>query len=148
MGSGLVSGLDADRGSDTSRSPLTYREIFEQNVPFYLSIGMTPEQYWDEDPKYAEWYRKAYELKNDRKNQELWLQGLYVYSAILDASPILHAFAKKGTKPREYFSEPIPITANAVREKREREAKAKMERIHNKMLRFMSAYNKEVKKDG
>lgn len=144
----MVSTPDADKGSDTNRSPLTYTEVFEEDFPFYLSIGMTYEQYWDDDPRLTEWYRKAYEIKNDRKNQELWLQGLYVYAAILDASPVFHAFAKKGTKPRDYFAEPIPITKNAIREQKEREARKKMERIQNTFMRFVAAHNEEVTKNG
>ena len=151
MGSGLVSDLDADKGSDTNRSPLTYTEIFETECPFYLSIGVTVEQYWDGDPKIAEWYRKAFELKNDRKNEELWLQGMYIYAALCEVSPVLHAFARRGTKPGDYLDAPIPITKNAIRKKKEEEAKKNMEDMKNKFLRFMSVFNtsqKEVKDNG
>ena len=54
-------------------------------------------------------YRKAYELKQEQRNSELWLQGLYVYEAILDASPILQAFAKSGTRPRKYTEKPYDL---------------------------------------
>ena len=97
----LVSGsLSAPEGSEHEGSlPFsTYTERFYEQFPYYLSIGMTPDQYWDGDPALVKYYRKADELKWERKNQELWLQGMYFYEAICDASPVLHAFAKKGTK--------------------------------------------------
>lgn len=37
---------------------------------------------------------------------DAWLQGMYVYDALLRASPLLHAFAKKGTKPKPYPTKP------------------------------------------
>ena len=30
------------------------------------------------------------------------MQGLYIYEALCDVAPILHAFAKPGTKPLPY----------------------------------------------
>jgi hypothetical protein len=54
-------------------------------------------------------FYKAYKLKNDDINDKLWLQGLYVYEAILRASPILAAFAKAGTKPIPYLEEPYKL---------------------------------------
>ena len=76
-------------------APLSYSEIFYKQFPYYLSIGMNEEQYWDKDPLLVKYYREAEEIRKERINQELWLQGRYVYDAISNLSPILHAFAKK-----------------------------------------------------
>lgn len=35
--------------------------------------------------------------------------GMYIYEALCDVSPILHAFAKNGAKPIEYRTEPYPL---------------------------------------
>jgi hypothetical protein len=88
---------------------------------------MTPEQYWDGDPTLAKYYRKSDELRRERRNQELWLQGMYIYEALCDVAPVLNAFAKKGTKPNPYSEHPYALTnrereeAQKLREKRERE---------------------------
>jgi hypothetical protein len=87
---------------------------------------MTPEQYWDEDPMLAQYYRKAEEMRQKRRNEELWLQGMYIYEALCDVAPVLHAFAKRGTKPAPYSDHPYSIT-NKDREA-EKELKAKRER--------------------
>ena len=93
-------------GGDSATAPLyTYTEKFNELFPYYLSIGMTEEQYWDKDNQLVISYRKADELRMARKNQEMWLQGAYIYDALCRVSPILHAFAKKGTKPTPYLAE-------------------------------------------
>lgn len=124
----------------------SYTKTFYEAFPFYLSIGMTPEQYWDGDPTLAKYYRKADEMRRQRKNQELWLQGMYIYEALCDVSPIFNAFAKKGTKPRPYADHPYSITENErtsekkLREKKDREkAKRYMEaKMANLNKRFNS----------
>ena len=99
-------------------SPPSYTEVFYANFPYYLSIGMSAEEYWNGDCELVKYYRKAQELRTHIKNQELWLQGLYVYEALCAVSPVLHAFAQKGTKPLPYPSRPYPLTE---KEKEEQE---------------------------
>ena len=77
--------------------------------PYYLVIGMTPEQYWEEDGDLPIYYRKADEYRQERINWQLHLQGMYVYEAICDASPIFNPLAKKGTKPIPYRSVPYGV---------------------------------------
>lgn len=102
-------------GGVTATAPLHfYGEKFEELFPYYLSLGMTEEQYWDKDCRLVIFYRKAEELRTSRKNQEMWLQGAYFYEALSRVSPLLHAFAKKGTKPAPYLAEPFAITENRL----------------------------------
>ena len=123
------------RGSNESAAPLiTYTDHFNKFFPYYLSLGMSYSQYWNEDCLLVKAYREADNLKAERKNTELWLQGRYIYEAMLDVAPILHAFAKKGTTARPYPSEPYPITETAVERKKEREEKLKVEKIKAKLL--------------
>ena len=138
MDSELVSSsLSAKEGGgrDSSSPSFTYTERFYEMFPYYLSIGMTPEQYWDGDCTLVKYYRKADELRNDRRNQEMWLQGMYIYEAICDVSPILHAFAKKGAKPHPYPSKPYAISEKQIKQEREE----KERKIAEKGKRFMTA---------
>lgn len=91
--------------------------MFEADCPYYLSIGMTYEQYWYGDVWMVEAFREADRLKQKRKNQELWLQGMYIYEALCDASPLLHAFAKKGTKAVPYREAPYDLFQDQKQEK-------------------------------
>ena len=137
----LVSGsLSANGGSEQGSSLplLTYTEHFYEHFPYYLSIGMTADQYWDGDPALVKYYRKAEEIRTEKKNQEFWLQGMYVYEAICDASPILHAFAKKGSKPHPYTDKPYPITEK----QREKNTEDKEKAVADKGKKFMEAFMK------
>ena len=136
MDSELVSSsLSATEGSEHNSSlpHFTYTERFYEMFPYYLSIGMTPEQYWDGDCTLVKYYRQAEEMRNDKRNQEMWLQGMYIYEAICDVSPVLHAFAKKGAKPHPYPSKPYAISEKQIKQERlEKERK-----LAEKGKRFM-----------
>jgi len=101
---------------------------------------MTYDQYWNDDPELVVFYRKAAEIKAERTNQELWLQGMYYYDALCCASPILRSFGKKGTKPVPYPSAPYPL--NSKQQERAQERKEKY--IFNKGKARMEAYMKAM----
>ena len=148
MDSELVSSsLSATEGSEHNSSPpyFTYTEKFYEMFPFYLSIGMSPEQYWDGDCTLVKYYRKAEELRNEKRNQELWLQGMYFYEAICDVSPILHAFAKKGAKPHPYPSKPYAISEKQIRQEREEKERKLVEKGKRFMEAIMHSTNKRFK---
>ena len=107
-------------------SQVSYTEMFYEYFPFYLAIGMSCEQYWDADCQLVKYYRKAYEIKKKLKNEELWLQGAYIYDALCAVAPILHAFAKKGTKPLPYLTKPYSLTI----EKQSEEDKKQQEKLN------------------
>lgn len=85
---------------------------------------MSAEQFWDGDCSLVVAYRKADEIKRRRMNEELWLAGIYTSKAL--ASTVGNMFSKSKYK---YPSEPDPITRDEIMERKEREQKAKMERI-------------------
>ena len=139
----MVTSSESADGSGQSAPILnSYTKAFYDQFPYYLSIGMTPEQYWDGDPTLAKYYRKADELQRQRRNQELWLQGLYIYDALCDVAPVFHAFAKRGTKPRPYPDHPYSLT------NREREEEQKMleKKEREKARRYMEAKMAEINK--
>ena len=120
----------------------SYTTKFYEVFPYYLSIGMSPEQYWDDDPALARYYRKADELKQSRRNQELWLQGMYIYEALCDVSPIMNAFAKKGTKPKPYTDHPYPLSVKEI----DAEKKLQERREREKARRYMEAQMAKLNK--
>ncbi len=129
-------------GHQGSPSSFTYTERFYQVFPYYLSIGMTPEQFWDGDCTLVKYFRKAEELRNDRRNQELWLQGMYIYEALCDVAPILRAFVAKGAKPTPYSEKPYPLNnKQSVRDEEE-----KQRRLAEKGKRFMEAKMASINK--
>ena len=129
-------------GQQSSSSSFTYTEKFYELFPYYLSIGMTPEQYWEGDCMLTKYYRKAEEIRNEKRNQELWLQGMYIYEVLCDVSPVLHAFAKKGTKPTPYSDKPYALTAKQSKRNEEEKQRA----IAEKGKRFMEAMAANINK--
>lgn len=85
---------------------------FEEVCPYFISIGMTYEQFWYDDVSLTKVYLKAFQIKEERealKNKwARWEQGLYIYEALCDVSPILRAFSK-ATKPLQYLKEPYGL---------------------------------------
>ena len=157
MGNELVSdslpfgGGESDKGSAPS---ISYTEYFYSCLPFYLSIGMTYEQYWNEDCCLVKYYREAFKLQRERDNERLWLQGMYIYEALCDVSPVLRAFAKKGTKPIEYSTQPYAITKEEIERRRVEKENTKYEQMKAKTNAFAIKFNalmaqrKEVGNDG
>lgn len=80
-------------------------------------------------------YREAEKRRKERKNWELHLQGMYFYEALCDVSPILHAFAKSGTKPHPYRTEPYKLYGSETEEETEeqRNKKEEADRIKAKL---------------
>lgn len=135
-------------GDETGRgkiSTLTYTKIFNEQLPYYLSIGMSADEFWRGDVFLAKAYRKADEIRTERMSAQCWLQGLYIYEALCDVSPIFNPFAKVGTRPHPYPSEPHPLRPQNETQKREEEKKT-MEKIRNSMDVYATKINSQMRK--
>jgi hypothetical protein len=145
LGSELVSDSSPREGGESGGSAaLSYTEVFYKHLPYYLAIGMPNDLYWNGDCRLTESYRQAEEIRQRQKNQEMWLQGMYIYEALCDVSPILQAFAKKGTKPVPYSSEPYAITQKQVEEKRARDEQLRYEKTKAKMAAWAANTNTQI----
>lgn len=74
------------------------------------------------------------------------MQGRYVYEAIADLSPILHAFAKEGTQAKAYLEEPFPLTQEEAKEREERERIKKYNRLKAHVGRWADEANAKFKR--
>lgn len=117
---------DGAVANDKASAPFAYTKIFEEHFPYYLSIGMTYDQFWHGDPMLTKYYRKADDMRQDRLNQELWLNGLYIYNAVGALAPILNAFSKQ-THANSYLEQPLPRTQAEIDERNRKEQEAKMQ---------------------
>ena len=90
-----------------------------------MAMGMTYEQFWLAEPEIAKAYREADQIRRRRMNEQLWLEGVYMAEAL---SATVGNMFTKGQK-HQYPSEPLPITAAEQEERKERERKARMDRI-------------------
>ena len=129
--SGLITEEDKSRVESTSLT-----KLFEKACPIYMSYGMSYNDFWYGPAFMTTFYRDANKLKLRRQDENNWMIGMYVYEAILDCSPVLHAFSKKGTKPLPYAEKPYLM--DRLQEKTEAEKEQEME---NERLRFMVQMN-------
>ena len=99
-----------------------------------MSYGMTYDEFWHGDLYLTKFYREAYLIKVKQKDEELWMQGMYIYEALCKVSPILHAFSKKGTKPLPFSEKPYlsnsPITKTQVEKEQEEKNAQLVARLH------------------
>lgn len=108
-----------------------------------MAIGMTYREYWYATPSLVVAYRDAHTLKTRMRNEELWLQGAYVYNAF---SSVMDAFAhalggSKGTKPKGYMDKPINITPKTQAEK-QRDAEIEREKAIRSLNAWANAWRK------
>lgn len=115
--------------SELDSPSLTFGEYADEMCSYYMGIGVPEKEYWYGDPTHLKYYIRAHEMKNEQKNQELWLQGLYIYRALNVV--IGNALAKKGTKPETYLEQPIRITPLTEAEKQANAEKERQKIIAN-----------------
>lgn len=107
--------------------------------PWYLSIGVTPHDYWEGDPFLVVHYRKAHLLRIEQRNQELWMQGLYIHDAVNAAVyNNLRMFSKHRPKAQKYLEKPIRITPMSEAEKQ-----AEQEQNVQKLVDYLDKMQKQ-----
>lgn len=149
MGAEWVSELSTHNGvEDKSSAPFSYQKIFEDQCPFYMSIGMTYDEYWFGEPERAKYYRKAYELKKKQLNEQIWLQGMYVYEALCDVAPVLVSYPQKNAKIHEYSNEPYALTVKEQKEREHRELERKQKAMMDKFAAMSVMMNHKFKQGG
>ena len=94
---------------------------------------MTYEQFWLGDPWLCVPYREAHRLYIEQRNEELWLQGLYINNAFSVA--LNNAFSNKKTK---YLTKPLEILTPTEEEKQE-----KIKRTRKKLVEKLNAFKAE-----
>ena len=124
---------------------LSYSEKFQELCGYYLSLGMTYEEYWEGDPEMTKHYREKYRCEMEQRNTELWLLGVYIYEALMDVSPLINIFDKR-RKAIPYRTEPYPLTKRDEKKRKEREEKQKMKNGLDAMTAWMTNANAKFKK--
>ena len=129
-------GIGSGEGSNT-QTATNSRKIFADCFPAYLVMGMTYDEFYNQDHELVKAYRKAYKDKRRQANEDMWRQGLYTYIAISKVAPLLVPFAKR-PKAEPYISKPLPMF-----EEDEQDAESAVE---DKGLAYMKAKMIEINK--
>lgn len=100
----------------------SFTSVFERDFPYFLSLGMTHEQYWYGHPLLVRDYLQAEVYRRKNENYSHWLAGIYMRDAIM--SSIGNAFIAKGSSPYQYPDKPMPVDdADIEQARKEQEAR-------------------------
>lgn len=123
-----------------SDSPKTYTEIFEQQFPYYLAMGMTAQDYWHSTTDMHRAYRKADAIRRDRINHEAWLNGAYIYSALCAASPLFNSMSKQ-KKAFPYCEKPYEAPKKEKKKSRREQEREEMVSMREQFRARMEVLN-------
>lgn len=129
-------------GGESRPSLFRYTERFEALCGYYLSLGMSYEDYWDGDACKVKYYRQKDNLDKERRNHDLWLQAVYIYEALLDASPMFNPLSKK-KGPYPFRENPIPLTESESKRLNEMNKQKQLENGREAMRAMMIEINKK-----
>ena len=115
--------------------------VFEKACPQYMAMGVSYDQFWDGDVSAHRMYRKAYRQILLDQNRNAWLQGMYIYEALLAVGRYTKAFSK--AKPAPYREEPYDLFEEERKQKEEQKQKERYFRMRDKLASFAKAYNEK-----
>ena len=114
-------------GECVSSPTLTLETLFDKEAPFYMSIGVSYNDFWNGDPKIAKFALDAFNLKQEREIEQLnfnaWLQGTYIHQATYSA--VAYCLNPKEAERAgiKYFDEPMSLFSGSNNEPTEEELK-------------------------
>ena len=85
----------------------SYTEVFYEQLPLYLAIGMSLTEYFEGDCTLTRYFRQAYQIRQENEDYNAWLQGIYIYKALDCALYNNPPLMKRGREARQYFNKPI-----------------------------------------
>lgn len=125
----------------------TYTAVFEAVCPYFMSIGVSYDEFWNGDFEICKYAQKAEILRKKRKNQDAWWNSIYTFRALCDASVLFHDFVDK--KPELKFSTeiPLPLSMEEAEEQEKAKKTKEMEAFAAKMEAFAQTHNANMKKE-
>lgn len=124
--------------SEESDTPLS--DMLDKLCPYYMLMGVSYDEFWNGDYTHLKYYAERYKLETEKKNQELWLQGLYFFDAL--GTVVANATAKKGSTPKKYPEKPYRITEPSKEEK-EAEKKKQVEEFRAQLMALDRRFSKK-----
>lgn len=101
-----------------------------------MLYGMSYDEFWYGKPILAKYYREKHKLEIEQTNQQLWLQGLYIYDAF--AVVLGNAFSKRKNKYLDKPLELFPPTEEELKRRVEETRRAFVEKLNA----FAAEFNK------
>lgn len=116
---------------------MTYSEYFDLACPVFMMYGMSYEQFWEGEPIIAKHFYEYHKLMNKKRNEEMWVNGLYTLDALQVA--LNNAFDKHKIK---YNNKPLDIYPKTqVEQEMEKAEKT------NKFIKWLNSLRVSNKQD-
>lgn len=151
--------MEDDEPQQTSATP--YGDIFDEQLPYYMAIGMTYEQYWDGEVGMKSAFRKAYKIRMETEqriaDQNNWFMGQYMMQALQAVKLVVLAPALNAQKNIElpkypdkpYLEKAEEIKKEEVRKKKEEDqTKMAMAMMHAMFTQFNKNFEKRQAESG
>lgn len=116
--------------------PTSLKAYFDELCGYAISIGMTYKEFWEDDIDILLYYVKAEETRQKKRNNEMWLQGAYIYQAIGALAPVLNGMTKEH-RASPYLKQPFAITEEE-----------RIEQENQKLKRFVAYMDRLASKGG
>lgn len=146
MGNRLI----GEEPQKTSSTPCG--DIFDDQLPYYLAMGMPYDLFWDGEYGTRRAFLKSYRirLENERRMADVnnWYMGQYIIAALQAVPLFVGGLNTKGITLPEYPGKPFLETAEA-RKKEEDRQKYEEDQSKIAMAMFQAAiskFNKNVEK--
>ena len=149
MGSSLISDLfpETSEKSSTQKEYSSFTEVFEEMCPYFMSIGVTYEQFWYGDFDICKYALKAEKLRNVKKNNDFWWNSLYIFRALLDASPAFHDFGSGDEVKIKPLDRPLPLTQEEAEEREQQKIRENQEMMMDYLLSYAERHNQQLKEE-
>jgi len=124
--------IPASRSEEQQTEEISFADVLDELCVFYMAIGVSYEDFWYGDYCKLKYYRRSYEKQYEMKNEQAWLQGIYIQKAF---EVVMDNFGYslnggKGRRPSTKYPEsPFAITEN--------EKKMEKQRNINKTLKWV-----------
>lgn len=119
--SGAASFSDIDLNAPKSE----FGKYLDTVCPYYLMYGMTWQEFWHESIDRFAVYWQKHQFEIESRNQELWLQGVYIQEAVASVFDTKHRI--------KYPDKPHRITEK-TREETEAENKRKVDELREMLM--------------
>ena len=108
-------------------------------------MGMSYAEYWEMDAYLVRAYREADKIRQQRRNEQAWLQGAYIYDVMTRLFSIYNPFAKH-PKAEPYRDRPFELEPKeeiAVEDMTSEELDQKVEESRDAFMAIMLKHNKD-----
>jgi hypothetical protein len=123
--------MEAGLSDRLASENLTTGQVMDILAPYYLSIGMSLDEYWNGDPELVLTYIQAETFRVRKKQREMWFEGIYIHKSIISALD----------KDTQYFDAPLPDTVEDVEKERNRRKELELKRFKASFMSWVKNPN-------